>query len=461
MRMLRLTLTVVVFGAALVVACGAPPDAPTDHESFDARRAALCNDCEPPDPPDPPCTPSCAGKPCGASDGCYDNCHAGACPVGTTCGGGGVADQCGCTPQCAGRACGAPDGCGGVCDDGVCPTGLFCSAGGVTGQCAPIRNGQAVECFVFNDSYANIAGPSDAIFFNGSGQACIPNGAGGTCRRWFGLCRTTDLSHTPVNWRIRGFAFEPVSDAFDSAFSPGPDQACVPGGSNGRCSLSFGGASLADGRPVNCRLFDDDYTKITEPTRTFRNKGGDQVCSNAGCRKWFGRCAVASCGDGTCNDGETPSSCPADCHCGDGVCNGGETCSSCASDCGSCCGDGVCNHGETCGSCANDCGACVQTTCSGQTAGTQAQFFAIGIENVFGCAVAAPVFFANSLGEAAACGKAVFPGQTVLTSGNVASFTYHTDPTFGCASIEFGAFSSERAKTCAKSQGYTNLGPCP
>jgi hypothetical protein len=80
------------------------------------------------------------------------------------------------------------------------------------------------------------------------------------------------------------------------------------------------------------------------------------------------------CGDGTCDDGETCSSCPLDCgfcpKCGDGTCNADETCSSCPQDCGSCekCGDGFCNNGEDCLSCPADCGVCASCgdgTCSG------------------------------------------------------------------------------------------------
>jgi len=52
--------------------------------------------------------------------------------------------------------------------------------------------------------------------------------------------------------------------------------------------------------------------------------------------------------------------------CGDGTCSNGETCSTCPSDCGTCpvvpppasCGDGTCNNGETCSTCPSDCGAC-------------------------------------------------------------------------------------------------------
>ncbi|MFH1503504.1 MAG: hypothetical protein ABIE36_02515, partial [Candidatus Diapherotrites archaeon] len=35
-------------------------------------------------------------------------------------------------------------------------------------------------------------------------------------------------------------------------------------------------------------------------------------------------------------------------YCGDGTCNNGETCSSCSGDCGICCGNGVINSGEVC-----------------------------------------------------------------------------------------------------------------
>ncbi|MFA6198269.1 MAG: right-handed parallel beta-helix repeat-containing protein [Patescibacteria group bacterium] len=78
-------------------------------------------------------------------------------------------------------------------------------------------------------------------------------------------------------------------------------------------------------------------------------------CSN--CSADCGNC----CGDGSCNFGENCTSCPGDCgacFCGDTVCNNGETCSTCPGDCGSCCGNGQCIAPETCSSCAADCGAC-------------------------------------------------------------------------------------------------------
>jgi subtilisin family serine protease len=78
----------------------------------------------------------------------------------------------------------------------------------------------------------------------------------------------------------------------------------------------------------------------------------------------------AECGNGTCEAGETCTSCAGDCgtcqpQCGNGTCEAGETCASCAGDCGTCqpqCGNGICEAGETCASCASDCGAC-QSEC--------------------------------------------------------------------------------------------------
>ncbi len=69
------------------------------------------------------------------------------------------------------------------------------------------------------------------------------------------------------------------------------------------------------------------------------------------------------CGDGTCDTGETPESCPEDCGpeppvCGNGICEEGETILNCYDDCyvAPFCGDGICNNDETwqtCGDCIN------------------------------------------------------------------------------------------------------------
>ncbi|TKD13040.1 hypothetical protein [Polyangium fumosum] len=485
-----------VAGALVAGACGvAPEDASLEEENVASySAAATCETCEPGDPPPPTCTPKCTGKVCGASNGCGGKCASGSCPAGTTCGGGGVYAQCGCTPQCSGQACGAPDGCGGICTGGSCAYGQACGAAGVPGQCATLPTGQGVECFVFNDGYADMVGPSQAIYLeSGSGRACVPDGTpGGTCRKWFGRCQTTDPSHTPVYFNVFNDGEADMAGPSDAVFSPGRKQACVPGnGAAGICRRWFGEATLPDGRSVECKLFDDggaQKTKFTE--HAIYNHGYGDVCFPDGsthglCRKWFGECRVAGCGDGACNSDETPSSCPSDCKCGDGLCNGSEWCGSCSQDCGGCCGNGVCNtsvgescstcpsdcggtccgngtcdNGETCGSCQQDCGACPVPTCSGQPAGSQAQYFTVGIENYWGCLLQANAFYANSLSEAVQCGQAAFPGYNIVT-GNVGTYTYNTGNVNGCADITFAAMSSSKAASCANANGYPYAGPCP
>ena len=76
--------------------------------------------------------------------------------------------------------------------------------------------------------------------------------------------------------------------------------------------------------------------------------------------------AGPSCGDGTCNNGESVNDCPSDCPavCGDGYCTGpDEYPGACTADCGHgnlpdpyVCGDGTCNGSETCSDCPDDCG---------------------------------------------------------------------------------------------------------
>ncbi|MDI1476283.1 hypothetical protein [Polyangium sp. y55x31] len=450
------------------------------------------------------CTPSCTGKSCGASNGCGGKCANGSCPAGTTCGGGGVYAQCGCTPQCSGKSCGAPDGCGGICTSGSCPYGQACGTAGVPGQCSTLPIGQGVECFVFNDGYTNMAGPSQAVYLTDTGQACIPDGTpGGTCRKWFGRCRTTDPSHTPVLFSVFNAGKVDMVGPSDAVYSRSTRQACIPDGtSTGACRQLFGVAKLPDGRPVECKLFDDggaQKTKFTDdeiyvsgwPKACFPNGIGDGF--NYGmCRKWFGECMVAGCGDGACNNGETPSTCPSDCKCGDGVCNGNEwcgscsqdcgsccgnhvcdnneTCSSCSQDCGACCGNGVCDNNENCESCSKDCGVCPPKTCSGEFAGPQAQNFPVGVEEVYvdvygqpvyGCLIARPVYFANTLDEAALCGGNAYPYHHIATSGTVGTYVYHTGTANGCASSTFAALSSSAAAACGYMHGYPYEGPCP
>ena len=93
--------------------------------------------------------------------------------------------------------------------------------------------------------------------------------------------------------------------------------------------------------------------------------------------------SCGSCGDGKCDPGEYPGTCPKDCSCGDGRCAPAEVVS-CTADCGSCgnqvceppwenpktcakdcpgaCGDGWCVGGETAAACPKDCANWCQDT---------------------------------------------------------------------------------------------------
>lgn len=462
-------------------------------------------------PPDP-CRRQCTGKACGADDGCGGRCANGSCPAGTVCGGGGIPYVCECKPRCTGKECGASDECGGICTAGSCPSGQACGATGAPGVCAPIPGRQGVECFIFGDNYKSMEGPSDAIYFNKEGLACIPDGtASGECRKWFGRCRTTDPSHTPVEFAVGSTSsWYAWADAVYSRhykadiFSPTFSEMCIPNGTSaGLCGTRFGGARTITGQPVYCRAFDDGYASATKLGDRMYDWVPEKVSIDTTWigerRKWFGRCEVGACGDGFCGDGEDFSTCPKDCRCGDGLCNGGESASNCPKDCwcgnGNCepsetltgcaadcfcgngvcdigesktscpkdcggtwCGDGACNGGETCSTCAGDCGECMVTTCSGQKANEDVAIRTVFYEDIFGCAGSVNLI-ANSNGEAAECVKAA--GGKVIESPTIVTRIFHTDPTWGCSELLVPSFSDKSAASCAAAQGYTFEGPCP
>ena len=74
--------------------------------------------------------------------------------------------------------------------------------------------------------------------------------------------------------------------------------------------------------------------------------------------------SCGSCGNGKCDEGESPSTCAADCSCGDGVCAPDEV-GTCANDCLVSCGNAKCDPWETPKSCAADCAGCGDGWCAG------------------------------------------------------------------------------------------------
>lgn len=176
----------------------------------------------------------------------------------------------------------------------------------VTTSCVPPPpQSESVECFVFDDGYTNIEGPSDAIFISGrstnneKGKACIPGGTFGHCHKWFGRCRTV-TTHQAVNFQVFNDGSANLAGPSDAVYIPtAGNQACIPDQtSTGTCRRWFGLASTGT-RPVSCTLFDDGYVNQTNLTDAIYIPhpipNGGQACmpdntATGICRRWFGRC---------------------------------------------------------------------------------------------------------------------------------------------------------------------------
>lgn len=174
------------------------------------------------------------------------------------------------------------------------------------------------------------------------------------------------------------------------------------------------------------------------------------------------------CGNGTCDKGETCTSCPNDCgacptRCGDGMCNGAETCSDCPVDCGACptrCGDGMCNGSETCSDCPADCGACPPTcnaTACGECAGNPTCGWC---RTTNSCVARSGASCADLVTSASSC--AVTPTTNITAACNVAMTTGVNDcgfvrvTTYTCtpgSTLTFGCTGGTDAGACGFSGG--------
>jgi hypothetical protein len=166
------------------------------------------------------CTPTtCAAHNanCGSiPDGCGGMLDCGSCPAGTTCGGGGVPNQCGsaCTPTtCAAHNanCGSiPDGCGGMLNCGTCPAGTTCGGGGVPNQCGSAAC-TPTTCAAHNATCGSLPNGCGGMLDCGQcvvgtcGGGGVPNQCGGAC-----FAFTDDFPGTgslDANWIVAFGAF--------------------------------------------------------------------------------------------------------------------------------------------------------------------------------------------------------------------------------------------------------------
>jgi hypothetical protein len=155
-----------------------------------------------------------------------------------------------------------------------------------------------VSCTVFDDGVSNESSRSDAITFSGPETACIPdNTSHGLCRRWFGRCVSTK-DNVQVSFKVFDDGSTHQTPSSGAVLVRAPNIACIPDGtSQGSCRRWFGLASTADGRAVQCYLFDDGNTNRIGPTQAIYYREPGQVCMPDGtsvgaCRKWFGTCRV-------------------------------------------------------------------------------------------------------------------------------------------------------------------------
>jgi hypothetical protein len=155
-----------------------------------------------------------------------------------------------------------------------------------------------VSCHVFSDGYNAMQGPSDAIFGRqGDANACMPGGADGICRRWFGRCTTDqgpDGHHHDVVFYLFDTGYAQMIGPTDAIALNGNHSICGPGLG---CRQYFGRGvtsttvnGVAHGHQVHCRTFEDGYYPISGYGDAITWFGGQLCVPGFNCHRWFGRC---------------------------------------------------------------------------------------------------------------------------------------------------------------------------
>jgi hypothetical protein len=315
------------------------------------------------------------GNPCGQqSDGCGNLITCSSCPAGQTCGGGGVANQCGgfdagsCTPvTCASMPIGTcgqqANGCGGLTTScNVCPTGQTCGGGGVAGVCGS----SPTSCVPLTcSSYPSGTCGQQTDGCGGLTISC-PCSGGQTC----GGAGTSGQCGTPPTCTVKtcsDYATGTCGQQSDgcgglTSDCPCPSgQTCGGAGVQGQCGTPPGPSSCV---PLTCT--------------SYPNVCGQQ---SDGCGSLTADCnpctLPATCGGGgqagVCGTPPDASSCiPQTCAAYAGMCGvQSDGCGGTTPYCNPCTAPQTCGGGGTPGVCGSPPSpTCTKLTCSAYAAGT-------------------------------------------------------------------------------------------
>lgn len=299
---------------------------------------------------DTPVTPTCAAKTCVqqgigcglAGDGCGGQLNCGTCSNGQTCGGGGVASQCG-GPTCTAKTCAqlsatcgtVPDGCGNTKSCGSCPTGQTCGGNGTPYQCgaptctALTCTGQGIQCGPAGDG----CGGTLSCGTCPNGTTCGGGGLAGKCGA---------PSCTPITTCPAGMVCGQYPNGCGGSINCGScatGQTCGGGGTANSCGSASCTPKTCVSAGAACGPISDGCGNIVDCGSTCPS---GQVCSN-------NQCTTPAC---------TPTTCTAQ----------GVSCGAIADGCGGLLQCGSCANGQTCGGggVSGQCGgpSCTPRTCA-------------------------------------------------------------------------------------------------